>query len=187
MVADSLIATRVTSRTKERFAALARSQGLSESALLKRFIDAALLTAAIVQPPPEPEVIEEMEPVPHSGKVAVRPRTDDLLLLRERAKVRELPTGTYVSYLVRSHLRRLAPLPTVELSALERSLAEVCAIGRNLNQIARAVNQGEAPSGPSRSDALTLLRAPSGLRDHIKALISANLTSWDVGHEKASH
>ena len=51
MVADSLIATRVTASTKERFAALARSQGLSESALLKRFIDAALLTAVLILVP----------------------------------------------------------------------------------------------------------------------------------------
>lgn len=189
MVADSLIATRVTASTKERFAALARSQGLSESALLKRFIDAALLTAILILPPaPEVvEIVEPVEPVPQGGKIAVRLRTDDLLLLRERAKVRQLPTGTYVSYLVRSHLRRLAPLPTVELSALERSLAEVGAIGRNLNQIAHAVNQGQAPSGPSRSDAHALLRALSGLRDAIKALINANLTSWEVGYEKASH
>jgi hypothetical protein len=180
MVADSLITARVTSQTKERFTTFAHCQGLSESAALKRLVDAALLSSVAMLP----KAIEAVEPAPQGGKISVRLRTDDLLLLRERAQRRELPTSTYVSYLIRAHLRSLAPLPTVELSALKQSLAEVGAIGRNLNQIARAVNQGEAPTGPSRSDAQALLRALTGLRDHIKALIHANLTSWEIGYEK---
>jgi hypothetical protein len=45
MIADSLITARVTSEMKERFAAAARARALSESALLKRFVEAALLAA----------------------------------------------------------------------------------------------------------------------------------------------
>ena len=81
----------------------------------------------------------------------------------------------------------LTPLPTAELVALKRSVAEVSAIGRNLNQIARALNQGERASGPSRADLQALLRALDGLRVHIKALINANLASWRSGYEKANH
>jgi hypothetical protein len=116
-----------------------------------------------------------------------RARSDDLLVLRERAKARAMPTSTYVSLLVRSHLRALTPLPTAELEALKRSVAEISAIGRNLNQIARAVNQGERPSGPSKADLHALLRALMGLRVHIKALINVNLASWRSGYEKANH
>jgi hypothetical protein len=111
-------------------------------------------------------------------------RTDDLLLLRERACARELPTSTYVSLLVRSHLRALAPLPTAELTALKRSVAEVGALGRNINQIARAVNEQQWPAGPNRSDLISILRALEGLRDHFKAVIIANLASWDAGYKK---
>jgi hypothetical protein len=184
MIADSLITARVTSEMKERFSAAACCQALSESALLKRLVDAALLTATT----PQPAVTETVEPVPIDGKITVRLRTDDLLLLRERAKARALPTSTYVSFLIRSHLRALAPLPTAELDALKRGVAEVNAIGRNLNQIARAVNQGEPPGGgPSRADLRALIRALDALRVHIKALVNANLASWGRGHEKASH
>ena len=63
-----------------------------------------------------------------------------------------MPTSTYVSFLIRSHLRSVTPLPTLELEALKRGVAEISAIGRNLNQIARAVNQGERPSGPRKAD-----------------------------------
>jgi hypothetical protein len=75
-------------------------------------------------------------------------------------------------------------IPAVELAALKRSIAEVGAIGRNLNQIARAVNRGEHSHGPSQDDLRALLRALTGLRDHMKGVISTNLASWSSGHEK---
>lgn len=168
---------------KERFRAVARQQGLSESALLKRLVDTALLGTGVITAP----TTEPVDPVATGGKISVRLRPDDLVLLRERARVRSLPTSTYVSLLIRSHLRNLAPLPTTELMALRRSIAEVGAIGRNLNQIARALNQGEQPNGPSRSDLQALLRALTGLRDYTKGLINVNLASWEAGHAKADH
>ncbi len=49
MVADSLITARITSEIKERFAAVARYQALSESALLKRLVETALVTVTAVR------------------------------------------------------------------------------------------------------------------------------------------
>ena len=175
--------TWVTRETKGRFVVLAHNQGITESAFLKRLVDASLVSTTVVNPP-SPGVVE---PVSATGRLSIRLRSDDLLLLRERAKARAMPTSTYVSLLVRSHLRALTPLPTAELEALKRSVAEISAIGRNLNQIARAVNQGERPSGPSKADLHALLRALMGLRVHIKALINVNLASWRSGYEKANH
>ena len=119
---------------------------------------------------------------PLHGKISIRLRSDDLQLLRERASSRDMPTATFVSYLIRAHLHRLAPLPTSELMALKRSVAEVGAIGRNLNQIAHALNRGEHSSGPSREELHALLQALYVLREHTKALIRANLESWEVGN-----
>ena len=150
---------------------------------LKRLVDASLVSTTAVNPPSPGAV----EPVNATGRLSIRLRSDDLLVLRERAKARAMRTSTYVSLLVRSHLRALTPLPTAELEALKRSVAEISAIGRNLNQIARAVNQGERPSGPSKADLHALLRALMGLRVHIKALINVNLASWRSGYEKANH
>ena len=183
MVADSLITARVTSEMKERFAAVARYHALSESALLKRLVEAALVAVTAVKP----QVTQAVEPVPVGGKISVRLRSDDLLLLRERAKARAMPRSTYVSLLIRSHLRSVTPLPTAELDVLKRSVAEISAIGRNLNQIARAVNQGEGPNGASNADLQALLRALNGMRVYIKSLINSNLESWRSGDEKANH
>ena len=104
-----------------------------------------------------------------------------------RARARHRPTSTYVSLLVRSHLRAQTPLPTPELAALKRSVAEIGAIGRNLNQIAQALNSGAQVTGMTRADPQSLMRALYGLRDHIKSLINGNLTSWRTGYEKTSH
>jgi hypothetical protein len=70
---------------------------------------------------------------------------------------------------------------------LKRSVAELGAIGRNLNQIARAANQGGRPLGPGREDLKAMLRVAEGLRDHIKALLRANQLSWEQGHAETTH
>jgi DNA-directed RNA polymerase specialized sigma24 family protein len=79
-------------------------------------------------------------------------------------------------------LRSLAPLPREELLALKRTVAELGAVGRNLNQIARAANQGERVDGPGPHEVQLMLRICEALRDHVKALLLANLRSWREGH-----
>jgi hypothetical protein len=167
--------------SRTRFGAIAQAQGLSESALLRCLVESALMATEKV----DTSAPERFLPIAASGRISVQLRADDLLFLRERASARKLPTSTYVSLLVRSHLRAQTPLPTAELEALERSVAEVSALGRNINQIARAVNQQQWPTGPNRSDLMAILRALTGLRDHFKAVIVANLASWDAGYKKA--
>jgi hypothetical protein len=93
-----------------------------------------------------------------------------------------MPAATYVSVLTRAHLRSLSPLPKEELLALRRIVSELGSIGRNLNQIARAANQGERTSGPTREDLRSILRVCEGLRDHVKKLLSANIKSWEQGY-----
>lgn len=156
---------------------MAKAQGLSESAFLRRLLEKVVLADRA----PDDELITRVEDVPSACRVSVRLRPDDLLFLRERARARGLPTSTYISYLVRSHLRAQAPLPHEELAALKRSVAEIGAIGRNINQIARAVNQQQWPSGPDRKVLSEMILVLTGMRAHIKALINANLASWASG------
>src|SRR5262249_19793028 len=106
-------------------------------------------------------------------------RPEDRRLLHERAAARCMPAATYVSVLVRAHLRGLTPLPKEELMALKRSVAELGAIGRNINQIALAANKGATVAGPGASELQTFLKVCGGLRDHVKAIIKANTASWE--------
>jgi hypothetical protein len=57
-----------------------------------------------------------------------------------------MPSATYVSVLVRSHLRGVAPLPKDELLALKRSIADLGVVVRYLQQILKAIQVGEAPA-----------------------------------------
>jgi hypothetical protein len=52
------------------------------------------------------------------------------------------PSATYISVLVRAHLRDLAPLSKDELVVLKQAVTESGAIDRNLKRIARAVHLG---------------------------------------------
>jgi hypothetical protein len=98
-----------------------------------------------------------------------------------------MPAATYVSSLVRAHLRTLAPLPREELAELRRSIAELSAVGRSLNQIARALNQNAGVAAPGRDEALAMIRVAQGLRDHFRALLKANIESWQQGHAETTH
>jgi predicted DNA binding CopG/RHH family protein len=170
--------TWVTKETKEHFAAVARHQGLSESALLKRLVELMLQTANAA----EVATIEAAGLLARDSRVTVRLRLDDQMLLRERAAARGMRSATYLAVLARAHLRSLAPLPKTELLALKRVVSELGDLGRNLNQIARTANKGERVSGPGREDLKTMLRVCEALRDHVKALIRSNLISWEQGH-----
>ena len=182
MSADQFIATRVSSRTKDRLRTLAQRQQLSESALLKRLLETMLDAVD------EPDVGDDAhaQQAQRAARLYVRLYPDDRGLLAERARGRGMAPATYIAVLVRAHLRQLTPIPRDELQALKRSVAELSAIGRNLNQITRAVHQGTAIAGPHREEVMTMLRICEALRDHFKATLTANERSWEVGHELPS-
>jgi len=182
MLAGALISARVTAESKQRFAELARRQGLSQSSFIKRLVETALASVAPVDPLSD----EPSKPLPQNGRISVRLPPDDLILLRERARARTMASSTYITFLVRVHLRSLPPLPTEEFLALRKCVMEVAAIGRNFNQMARALNAGERSTGPDRADLLKLLRALEALRDHFRKLLDANFRSWEAGYAKAN-
>jgi hypothetical protein len=88
--------------------------------------------------------------------------------------------------LVRAHLHAVAPLPDRELAELERAVAALGAIGRNLNHIARVALRTGTAGGASVTNLVSLLRACEALRDHVKGLITANNRAWETGSAEAS-
>jgi hypothetical protein len=92
-----------------------------------------------------------------------------------------MPPATYVSVLTRAHLRSLAPLPKKELLALNRTVAELGTIGRNLNQIGRAATRGQLVTSPGRDDLTAMLRVCLTLRNNLKRVLLANLKAWEQG------
>ena len=115
----------------------------------------------------------------------VRLRDEDKLLLDARAEARGMRPATYASVLLRSHLRKLTPLPKDEYLALKRSIAMLASIGGNINQIAKVANQGGRMPESVSAEFRAMFKICAALRDNAKALLKANETSWETGHAQA--
>ena len=183
MAVDALVRCRVSVETKTLLQSIAAREQITESALVRQLLETLVRTSAIESPARGKS--EETES--RAERMSIRLAHEDRLLLCERAAARGMPSATYVAVLVRSHLRKLTPLPTEELAALKRSIAELGAIGRNLNQIARTLSAGGRSDGPGREHLEWMLKIAEGLRDHVRALLKANETSWERGYGKTTH
>jgi hypothetical protein len=180
------VKARVSLEMKRQVKALAERELLTEAAWLKRIIVRELRAAS------EAGSTDSVGPIRSPGEAArgptkgvkrvyVRLCPEDWLLLEARAAARGLRPATYLAVLARSHLRSLAPLPKDEYLALMRSIAELSAIGRNINQIARAANGGRPIPDSVAAEFRAMLKVWEALRDNTKTLLKANLTSWSTG------
>ncbi len=182
MAADALVRCRVSSETKALLQNIAAHEQVTESALVRHVLEILVRTSAT-----ESLTIGKRDDTGlRAERLSIRLAPDDRLLLCDRAAARGMPSATYVAILVRSHLRKLTPLPVEELAALKRSIAELGAVGRNLNQIARALNAGGRWDGPARQHLEAMLTIAVALRDHVRALLKANETSWERGYAETT-
>lgn len=187
MDAPQFIKTRVAPETKVLVQTSARRQLLTESVWLRRVVDEALRAdasapAKVGRAPLSDGRSARPQAAERGARFMIRMRAEDRRLLRERAAARGMAAATYVAVVMRSHLRNLPPLPKDELLALKRSVAELGAIGRNLNQIARAANQGVRAAGATREELRMLIKVCEVLRENVRGLIKANASSWEIGH-----
>lgn len=192
MGATEVLRTRVTPETKARVSEVAQGRLLTESIWLRQLILRELRAVdsedrrAHRGDAPVAAVRGQCTSRRASGSgLYVRLRQEDRLLLHERAAARGMASATYVSVLVRSHLRSLAPIPRDELIALKRAVSELGMVGRNLNQIARAANSGARIASIGHDDFRAILKICEALRDHTKTLIRSNAASWASGHAES--
>jgi hypothetical protein len=183
--------TRVSSEMKLQAKVIADREFLSEATWLKRLVireirarrDASGAESELLRSESIPEPARLAPRKNGGGKpMLVRLTAEDRLLLDARAEARGMRPTTYASVLLRSHLRQLTPLPKDELLALKRSIAELGSIGRNINQIAKAVSGGGEVPGSVRGEFWAMLKICTALRDNTKALLKANVASWAAGH-----
>ncbi|WP_160410891.1 plasmid mobilization relaxosome protein MobC [Massilia cellulosiltytica] len=97
----------------------------------------------------------------------------------ERAMGKGTSFSRWIGALVQSHLTRRPVLTETELLALEASTRELAAIGRNINQIARVLNEAYFQTERIRLDKLNeLSRRITQTREAIGALVRASRNSW---------
>ena len=179
MAADATVQFRVTPEVKAMLHAVATREQISESALVRQLVETMLRAQS------GPVEIGDVDRLSRDERLTIRMDGEDRLMLKSRAGARGMRSATYVSVLLRSHLRGVTPMPKDELLAMKRSIAELRAIGNNLNQIARAIHQGNLIV-PGYDHLAAMLKVAEGLLDHFKALLIANERSWRLGHAKPS-
>jgi hypothetical protein len=191
MSCTEVIKARVSAELKGQAQAAAERELLTESAWLKRLVLREIRTVHGLNS--EERALCDISRVRNSSKggrrsgvggppMLVRLRHDDRQLLDARAEARGMRPATYVSVLMRAHLRALTPLPKEEYLALKRSIGELVAIGRNINQIAKAANAGGKVPATVREEFRAMLAICDALRVNTKTLLKANETSWSTGH-----
>lgn len=74
------------------------------------------------------------------------------------------------------------PLTKDQLQAFREQVRELQIIGRNLNQIARAMNRGEIDEPVVREDLSTFGKVATAMREATRALLKANTKAWEAGH-----
>ena len=175
------IAAWATPDRKAQFAALAASRGLSESKFLGLLIDSVLERNPIAQANDERHSEAE-----EGDRITLRLRPGDGKWLRLRAERRGMRYTTYASALIRAHVRADPPMPLEELARLERSLAEISAIRRRLNQISRDMTEGQGVDPWLRVELPAVLHAVEELRQSLREVVKVNRISWESADAEAS-
>ena len=139
-----------------------------------------LISEYVEQPSASPPV--EID----AGNAALEKLTIRLpAFLREAAKQRAVSSGMttsrWIAALVQSNLLRQPVMTDSELEALRRTNYELSAVGRNVNQMAKALNQARHETDRAKLDTLTVMADTIGrTRETIRALVRASRNVWNA-------
>ncbi len=162
----------------------------SENTLMLELLDAHLAkldgkaVAESGQPEPERLPVDDLAELGEPGALdteKITVRLPGFLKKRVvvRAKLLKMGTGRWVGAFIQSNLMRQPVMTDRELQALEASTRELTAIGRNINQIARALNEAHFQTERVRLDRLAeLSEAIQKLRGDIRSLVRASRNAW---------
>lgn len=161
-VAKPLIAAKVEPNVKAAFADLARRSGRSESDLLRDIL------AKVLGGNPSPAPLQAGFKN-GTGKFVVRLRADELAAVGPLAKADSRSIPAWIVSLVRRVALQAVPFNESELQSVNRAIAALGPIGRNLNVLAKHFHQ----TGRARPDDLPvaqLTEAVARLRAEVIAL-----------------
>jgi hypothetical protein len=166
------ITVRVSADEKNWFATLARSRGLSESAL-------ALSAIRSVQDSGSLDAYAAGPRSPATDRITIRLRPGDGEAIARRASERGMKPSAYLAALVRAHVAVNPPLATKELAELKCSVVVLTSLGSFLAQTARS----PALAGPRleevRQNISRTRAAVAALEQRTHDLVRTALISWE--------
>ena len=166
------ITVRVSADEKDWFATLARSRGLSESALALSAIRSVKDSGSLDPYATGPRT-------PATDRVTIRLRPGDGEAIARRASERGMKPSAYLAALVRAHVGVNPPLAARELAALKQSIVVLAELGPLLAQTAH----NPALSGPRLEEVRQIISrmrtAVAALEQRTHDLVRTALISWE--------
>ncbi len=165
--ANSMIAAKVDPALKAAFADVARRSGKSESDLLREILGKVLQQNP--SPAPLPAGFKQ-----RTGEVKLRLRADELAAVQPLAEADSRSIPAWIIALVRRTALGAPPFNDRELTALNRTIAALGPLGRNLNVLVRHFHQ-TGRSSPADIDVTRLASVVQEARAEVVALTSSAL------------
>ena len=101
--------------------------------------------------------------------------------IKRRAAGEHMKPARWLVGLIRAHLTRAPQFGDAELSALSQSNAALRALGRNLNQVAKALNTSPHERSLYKVGLIEELdRAVKSHAETVSKLLAANIERWGV-------
>jgi hypothetical protein len=175
-----VVGTRTSSDTKDRFAALAMRQGLTESALLALVIE-KVVGANASDEVPIPSLLT-LEAGRANDRLTLRLRPGDRALADARAATRRMKTASYLAMLVRTHVRGAPVMPPAEVDELRVVAGQLGALGRQLRALKSGPNAG-VENAPGLAALVTDVgHVVESARESVASVVRMNLISWEAGN-----
>jgi hypothetical protein len=166
------ITVRVSADEKSWFATLARSRGLSESAL-------ALSAIRSVKDSGSLDPYATAPRTPATDRITIRLRPGDGEAIARRASKRGMKPSAYLAALVRAHVAVNPPLATKELAELKCSVVVLTSLGTLLAQTARSPALAGARLEEVRQNISRTRAAVAALEQRTHDLVRTALISWE--------
>lgn len=174
MSKQEIVKTRLSEGEKKAWQSFCRTNGVSESDMLRMMIQRVCGEAVPID---FPGLGDEKK----TGKVTIRLTGTEHRKLIERAKQEGYTNRTnWTTAIVLAALHREPVLTDDEVATLRESNRELAAIGRNLNQVARALNIEFRESDKLKQEAIEkLAERIEQHKDQVAGLLSRNMSRWD--------
>jgi hypothetical protein len=170
------ISAWVEKELKEAFVKAAKAHGNTESGLL-----GLLVGTFLKRNPALPDQSADDECETKTDRVTVRFTRNEGRELHRLASARGLKRSAYLGGLFRAQATREPYFSEDEIGALREANRQLAAIGRNVNQIAKALNTSLDQADIAKAFEYGQMKALlDEHRQEVKALIRANLKSWGV-------
>ena len=174
-----VLKTFVDEDLKHRFQQHSLDKGLSESELLRSIIMDALSNNPF-QESDKPDLSLAFEKI-ETERITVRMPGFLLQAAKEKGREKGMATSRWIAALVQSNIAKNPVMADQELITLKATIRELTAIGRNINQMARALN--ESRNNVDKVNLDTLYFLGDSLKRNLSAvreLVRASQQVWEA-------